>query len=666
VARTRTVELASLRTPVALADNAISAFARLDWVLSPKHQMDASMSFSSMPSFGVVDRGSGRLTEIEGGDVIAGFALRSILRPSVDNELRASFTSSRRESTESAASPVTSLVDEGFTFGGGGDRARGQETVVNASDALHLRGGGHVLKVGAVVRVASYSFEQRQHLAGEYFFGSVSQFEADSAAFVRTEGPVPVTKWSTPRLGLFMQDRWSPGEGLDVLFGISADREPLPSDDVRRDTEYARLTGVANDTVISDKAEIRVSPTVSMTWDVRREHRWIVHVGGGVAYDHVDPLLISEWQSDDGDMRVRRAVGNVAWPSPAATSGTTAQRLTLLTPGFTAPVSTRLGGGLMYRATAGTALHLSGSLRRSDNLPRRRDLNVLPEAAGTDQYDRPLYGVLLKQGGLLVAQPGSNRRFSDYDEVAAVTSDGTSQYWGVTLSLEHELSASLAATFRYTFSRTTDDWLDAADGGWTTALPQGLTDTGDWADGTSDFDVPQRIAAGLVYQAPHDIMVSTRFRRESGQPFTPGFRRGVDANADGSARNDPAFVDDQLAGMSELISSWSCLRESIGQFAKRNACRAPAVNTVDLGLSMRVARVAGMAASVRLDAFDLLDDEYIVPDAALYLVDPVAELTRNTGGRTVSVPLIPNENFGQPLTRRHTARQLRLGVTLNW
>jgi hypothetical protein len=336
----------------------------------------------------------------------------------------------------------------------------------------------------------------------------------------------------------------------------------------------------------------------------------------------------------------------------------------MLEPDFSAPFSARLSAGVSRSLGAATTIHVSAALRRSESLPRRSDLNLLQLPAARDQYGRGVFGTLNKQGGLLYAAAGTGRRFPTYDEVALISDDGWSEYWGVTLGVERQLLRGLGALARYTYGRTTDNWFGAAEGGWSLPAPAGLPDA-DWVEGTSDLDVPHRLSTALVLEAAPGLRLAGVYRFQSGRPFTPGFHTGVDADASGGGA-DPAFVDPALPGMSDLLAAWDCLADSENEFAARNSCRGDPVHALDLGVSFRLFRFGGASTSIAVDAFNVLETEYAVPDAALYLVDPAAPLVVDVPARTVTVPLLVNPNFGAPLVRPHTGRRIRLGILLNW
>jgi hypothetical protein len=190
----------------------------------------------------------------------------------------------------------------------------------------------------------------------------------------------------------------------------------------------------------------------------------------------------------------------------------------------------------------------------------------------------------------------------------------------------------------------------------------------EWEEGTSDFDVPRRIVFGAELNLSA-FTLGAFLGARSGRPFTPGFRDGVDANGDGSWRNDPAFVDDRVTGVSDLFSEWDCLRTQAGTFAERNSCRGPSLRTLDLRLALAPFRLGpgpGVPIELVVDAMDLLDSEYADVDRAVYLVDPAGTLTRDPATGTYAVPLIANENFGTPIRRYGRGRYLRIGIRVNY
>jgi hypothetical protein len=652
------------RAGVAPAE-ALTGFARLDWPLLVGHRFGGWVQYASLPRVSGFDPRTATIPELDGSDLLAGVSLTSMLRGGMDNDLRVSYTSSRRATAALSSVTATTIVGEDLSFGGMTSVVAGEESRLMVSNAMHFRSGLNTLKLGGDVTLAAHRYDHREGAAGEYFFGGLDQLAARTGAFVRTEGSAAAADWTTATLALFAQNRWRAAEGVELVVGLRAEREPLPTDNVRLDEEWQRLTGIANNE--TDALTWRPAARVGVSWDVQGSSEWVLHADGGMYYDRIDPLLLAQWQTDDGGGRVRREVGPLSWPQPPA-GGALRTRLTALGPGFEPPLTSRLSAGLTHALSADAAVHVSAVIRRTENLPRNTDRNLpaahLPAPAFSDQYGRPVFGTLVQHGGLLAAVPGSNRRFDDYDEVSYLTADGWSNHWGLTLGYRRAVDAGIGVVAEYTYGSTTDNWFAARHGGWTIPLPQGLDATTNWVEGPSDFDVPHRAVAGVVAAAPFGGRVSALYRFQSGMPFTPGFRAGVDASGDGSFRNDPAFIDASLPGMVELMNEWPCLRESSGAMAARNSCRAASVHAIDVSAGVEVFRFGTGVARVMIDVFDLLESERAAPDAALYLVDPSRQLVVDE--RRVDVPLLVNTNFGEELSRPHSGRRVRLGFLVNW
>jgi len=340
--------------------------------------------------------------------------------------------------------------------------------------------------------------------------------------------------------------------------------------------------------------------------------------------------------------------------------------LTLLGPKFRPPRTGRVSFNIRGALGGRTALQLGVTYRHTDFLPRRQDLNLIESPTGTDQYGRPVYGQLTQIGSLVAAQPGSNRRFSGFGPVSAINADGYSDYVGFTARLERPVGRVLRLMASYTHSRTKDNWLSALGGGVGTQLspfPDSLAGA-DWADGTSSLDVPDRVAVGASLDF-RVFRISGVYTYRSGYPFTPGFAPGVDANGDGSYTNDPAYIDNNITGVSDLFGTWDCLRTQVGHFAERNSCRGPAVSGLDLRLVLGPMHL-GYPVAIVVDALNLVEPNNALPDPALFLVDPNGTVTTDPATGNVNIPLVVNPNFGKPTYRLTPGRILRVGLRVNY
>ena len=171
--------------------------------------------------------------------------------------------------------------------------------------------------------------------------------------------------------------------------------------------------------------------------------------------------------------------------------------------------------------------------------------------------------------------------------------------------------------------------------------------------------------AGAILAHPR-LRLAGLLRYQSGLPFTPGFRDGVDANGDGSWSNDPAFVSDTVSGAADVLSQWSCVQQQVGKFAARNSCRGPAMMSVDARAVLHLFTVGGAPADLVVDGINLVATNRGVVDRALYLVDPTQSLTTNAATGVVTVPLVANPNFGKLLAKRVPAVMVRAGLRVNF
>jgi hypothetical protein len=646
-------------------------FANLAWQLSANTHIDTRASFASIPSstgdlLAAPSSGVGR--PYEGRDYFVGTTVTSRLTDRIAQEFRLSVDGVSRDFDDVdplGIASTTRVLSSGAALGPEGIRPRSfSRTAVRVSEALHLALGDHRLKLGLAADFGSVDAEQG--VMAETFFSDADAFEAGQAYVVRTEVARGSSSFGAPRGALFAQDSWNVGNGLDLLFGVRLDVERLPTGDVALNQEWLDLTGMDNRDV--KERWMRLSPRFGLRWDVQNRHEWVVTGSGGVYSGHTDPFLLASWISGDGTARVSRGAASwTGWPSTPTALADAAPTLTLLNPTIQAPRTFRGDAGISRSLGPGTAIRLGALYRHTDFLPRASDLNLALDPEATDQHGRPVFGQLRQQGGILYAEGGSNRRFHEFDQVIAIDADGSSTYRGFTAAVEHRASPNLDAFASYTFSRTEDNWSPA---GYTAAgadLSPRLGGTGDWMEGVSNFDVPHRLVVGVEAGTPAlaGLRAAVLYRYASGSPFTPGFRAGVDANGDGSSRNDPAFIDPQVPGTETLLEAWSCLREQSGAFAERNSCRGEARQSLDARLSLGFLRAGRYTAALVVDALDLLASESPVHDSALYLVDPAGEVTRDGDGR-VTVPLIANEQFGRSIGALHQGRSIRLGLRLSY
>ncbi|HET8656509.1 MAG TPA: carboxypeptidase regulatory-like domain-containing protein [Longimicrobiaceae bacterium] len=655
--------------------NVVSAFGRLDWQLGRSSSLGLRANFADLSSVqnGVSAPPAPDLGRpFDGRDISVSATLASGLSESLSQEAHVGFD--RSERTYGGADPLglsgsTFLLAEGVGIGATGPAwSSFTQSTIHAGETLFLAEGAHQLKFGLAGDIGSYQLHPAA--APSYVFADAGRFVAGDGYASQAQWGAVGRSFTLPQLGLFAQDTWTPRSGLDLLLGVRLDAGRVPGDETPQRTQFVQLAGLTD--TGNGGFWMRVSPRFGFTWDVQDQHRWLVKGSAGLYSATVAPELVGQWMNDSGAASVRQGFGSLGWPGSlapdSATGFTTLPTLTLLSSDFTAPRTVRASLQASRVLGASAKVYVQGLYRYTDRLPILQDLNLWPDATLADANGRPFYGTPLAQSGMLLAEPGSNRRFADYGRVTAVDLSGWSRYASATVGLDQHWSNGLGLFASYTYSRTDDDRIWTGGGVRGADLPTSLTGGGAWSEGRSDFDVPNRVVVGAVAELPQlrALRVGALYRYRSGYPFTPGFGPGVDANGDGVRGNDPAFIDSALEGMSAVAQRWSCIGEQAGAFAERNSCRTPGIHSLDARLALELLHVRGHAAVLTVDGLNLLSSDIVYPDRALYRLDPTAAPVVDPAAGTVSAPLTVNANFGNPLAVYHIGRVLRLGLRLDF
>ncbi len=666
------VNVADYLNPRLVSTDLLSAQGRLDWNFGPSYALTlrANIGFfeAQDPELGVL-RIPGLEVSRQGTDVSGYAALTTSFSKSVGLEQRIGIEYSRREHL-----PEPDRSSTGATALSVGPTVVGIDPVLpgefsrfafRASEALHLNAAKHRLKLGGTATIASIDRTYAAGREGGFVFSDVSSYAALDGLFTQTVGQAPIANYMTSEFGGYLQDTWTPLPGIEFTGGLRVDVELLPRNEVTLNQAWLELTGLAN--ADSTRTILKFSPRLAVVAD---RGTWVVSADAAVHHGSVVPATLGELVAQSGRTERRQGFGLLsAWPEAPdpVTAPVLGPSLTLVGPEFQPPRTARTSVTFTAALGGGVRFDLSGAYRHTDFLPRRHDLNLATVNSAEDQFGRPIYGEIVQRGGLLAAVPESNRRFTQFDVVSALDPDGYSDYWGITTRLERRIGNILSFFASYTYSETQDNWLSGLGGepGFQlTPFPDSL-DGRDWAEGRSDFDTPHRFTLGAEFDMGVWRLAGF-FRGQSGVPFTPGFRPGVDANGDGSFRNDPAYVDDQISGVSDLFTEWDCLRVQVGQFAERNSCRGPALRTIDLRLSLSPVRVGRYPIELVAEGLNLLDPDVADLDNALYSVDPSRSLTVDPAARVVTVPLVANPDFGRPVVRRSTGRVFRIGIKVNY
>jgi len=659
---------------------------RVDWRLSPSNTIttraDFARSKEEEPALGrdvLTDAG----TRLDSRD-FSGAASWTMTSGGTANEFRLGVRTTERD-WATPILPTSYFVGPAAGVGGlAGGPANFYRRSIDFSEAFHQafgRSDQNRFKLGVQYSNGSYTQDYLFAQRGIYTFGDLDQFGQGRGSFLVRESTDPRVKFTVKQVGIFGQVTYRVRPYLALFAGVRFDRQIFPKPNpakgkaptVTLDTGFVRLAGLVNNFRPDDNNNI--APRLGLTLEGKGSRPPILTAGYGWEYGELNVARYAEAAVADGDgLIARRGVGALSWPAlPDSVAAPSAGRvLTLFSPkdDYKNPRTRKFDLQLDQGFPNGIRARLFGGYHHTDFLLRRDDINLLGSAAGRTQEGRPVYGTLVQQGGLIVAAPGSNRRLAGYDLVSALVSTGYADFYQAGISLSRETTRGLSVTASYLWSRARDNWLQSWTGDPTDELspfPQDLPGN-EWAAGVSDFDVPHRASVLATWRSTGNVPFSlgARYRYRTGYSFTPGFPDGVDANGDGSGRNDPAFVDPALPGMGAIISANSCLKDQVGHFAARNSCRDGANHALDLNASLGLpVRSLGGRLLLMLDVFNLASTTSGLIDRALVRVDPAGTLTTDPQGN-VTLPLLSNPNFGKLLARRSDPRILRLGLRLDY
>ena len=328
--------------PVQHTINNNAVLAKLDWALTPAHNLSASYNFdySRNPNqtFDVATYGTSA-NGIEGPSKInvANINLFSTVTASRLNEFH--FTYSRESRPRSAvASSVPADTAMGFAtafrFGNPFFLAPNVDELVKryqVRDNFSIITGRHTIKTGGEWLHTNNAQVFRGFFEGRYIFDSVTGFlryaspagpggfgpytvGCSNGTYVTAPAPCPAGSMTTggpllfylqssspdgiardaagasdisnEELALFVQDKWLVGHGLTVNYGLRWDAQVMPKTVDPKTTAYALFLNdprFPSDGTIHDQWK-EFQPRVGVAWDVNEDGKSVVRGSAGIYY----------------------------------------------------------------------------------------------------------------------------------------------------------------------------------------------------------------------------------------------------------------------------------------------------------------------------------------------------------------------------------------------
>lgn len=534
-----------------------------------------------------------------------------------------------------------------------------EENTWQLQDNLTYVRGNHTLGVGTDNNFYHvYNFFGRFGL-GQFVYRSLSDFE-NQAADTYTRLVPTDTNTSTPfadRLpkalydvrewSVYAQDQWQATPRLNLMLGLRYDvvqypDKPAPNLLLQRsfpDLDVSRVPADNNN----------IAPRFGFTYDMSGNRTTIVRGGAGLFYGRPAYVLFSNVFLNSGvgqaTLTCLSSAGNVPLldssmannheliPERCVGGGAAAaaaSTVNVFAHDFKTARSFKMNLGVDHAVNANlrVGFDFAYSFTENNYYAIDRNLNTTPQFF--TEGGRPVYA----PPAAITSTSGSvNRTFIRADNafgpVLTIMSDGQARNMSFVVSASQRLSRRMSFQASYTYSNTVDNSSISCCTNTGIFAPSTAGNSNDirGARAVADYDRPHLIILSGIVRLPWDFRLSGIYRGTSGLPFTPVYGGAGDGNGDGTSFNDRVFVGTNLLYNVDLnsdvdtltqrltqqrtweglINRFSCLRAALGTIVRRNACRNPWINTLDLRVSKTFNTIRGQTVEFVADFFNVLN-----------------------------------------------------------
>ncbi|HJR62504.1 MAG TPA: TonB-dependent receptor [Gemmatimonadaceae bacterium] len=529
------------------------------------------------------------------------------------------------------------------------------QDIFEITDNFSMPFGAHTITVGTHNEFFKIRNLFTESSFGVWSFLSLDDLEAgdaDTYRLARDLGNGVVAQFNAAQYGFYAQDLWQVTRNLSLTFGLRADI-PVLRDKPRFtpvvDTLYGRRTDVV------PSGNLQWSPRLGFNWDIRGDMTQQLRGGVGVFVGRPAFVWIGNaFQNSGSNLGFLNCSPSSSAPGPAPaftpdiesqpTACANGQGLAtgvvgpvnLLDEDLKFPQTLRFALGYDRLLPGDVTLTLEGLYTKGLNNFFYINRNLVG-VQGTDRNGRVMYGAINANA---TSNPSvvSNR----FSEVIDVTNQSRDYAYNLTGQIQKRFSGAFEARGSYTYSKVRD----VQTLGSSRAISNwqfGRTLSGDHLQenlGISLFDQPHKVSISGTYTLPwrnFKTDISLIYSGISGNPFdyvyTGSGGRG-DLNADSRNGNDLVYVPtdandpneiifdpigtsvtpaEQAEALERFINESECLSEHRGQILKRNSCRSPWQNFLDLSIRQSLPSIRGNTLAVQLDIFNLpnlLNDEW--------------------------------------------------------
>ena len=617
------------------------------------------------------------------------------------------------------------------------------QKIFEAVDNVTIPKGAHTLTFGGRLDFTHIFDNFAQGSFGVYTFPTIAALQAGTPSGYAVGYPNSGNAKDIPAdfhvrmYSLYGQDQWAVNNRLTITAGLRADIPTLPDHPSQNDTLTAALTaaglpGVRTDVV--PKSGVLLSPRFGFNYDPTGDQKNQIRGSVGIFTGPPPYVLLGNAYQNTGLGLVRlscTAAGTVpaftvdvtALPTSCAGSpppapgqaGTVGVNLT--DPNFKYPQYFGLSAGFDRQLPHGFVLTIEGMYRKAINGVLIRDLNIKGPrlVAGqpyTDRDGRVLYADTIAANGNVT---NNNQRWittlrgvAFTEGMIQVTNQSKDFNYSLSGQLNRRFSDRLEASVAYTYMKSEDVQSltsDRAISNWRNGRQ--LSDAHeDLLTSTSVFSRPGRFLAYGTYTAPWKTVstdITVYYERTSGFPLS--YVASGDLNGDGYNGNDLIYVPHDATNPSEMrigtgvdgafvqnlpaaqafnrfIDAQPCLAKQRGHIMKRDSCRSPAQDRLDLSIRQGIPQYRGHELAIQLDVFNFLNflnkNWGLIREPTLSPTFPdqraLIQTGRNAGPLSQSIPTFTFDNrlydtttgAPKPFEGRDTGRIYQIQLTLKY
>lgn len=512
------------------------------------------------------------------------------------------------------------------------------QDITELTDNFTYPVGSHSITLGAQGTIFKARNLYAQASAGVWTFGSLDSLEAGNAngytVGVPTGGDGSV-RFTAQTYAAYAQDVWNLTDNFNLSYGLRID---VPRFTDTPPTNPLILTQFGRNTADIPSGHPQFSPRIGFNWNVTGDQRNQLRGGIGSFVGHPAYVWLGNAFQNSGLTGVAlltctKRFGDVI-PTFDATSVASAPtscgskspalggEIDLLQKNLRFPQDVRASLGFDHEIGSGLIATFEGLYSHAIYAPFYQNI-ALAGPQGVDEHGRVMYGPQPSAPVLKVAG-----RSAVYD----VSNQNKDRSYSLTAGLQRQFLTNWSGSLFYTYTNAKDVQALTSS---TAASNYGYGrrwagDESSTALGTSDFDQPHRIVAQGSYSFKTKTSLSLTYIGSSGSPYD--YNNYSDMNGDGNYSNDPIYIPKDATDPNEIqfadiksgttvkytaaqeaqafndfINSTPCLKDQRGTLMKRNSCRAPWANLMNVSLRQALPTFNGQHLSLQLDVFNFLN-----------------------------------------------------------